>query len=301
MITTGAKFYFGLGFLLLVAAVLYGWTSGGVDWGLFPGHMGDLYFQLLGALTGGYKGAVGDHVGYSILLGGAAASTTVGAFVVAFRDADDKALAEVAGTTDAPAMQPVRSSNIWAPIAAFSVALIVLGIAVGTLFVIAGVVLLFIAVLEWTIYAWADRATGDHTVNAALRNQIMNPIEVPLFGVIVAGFVAVGISRLFLAIPKTSASFLFIGIASVIFVAAIALAAMPKVPAIAMRALLVIGAVGVLAVGIVGAATGTRHFHDEQEEFTVEGTGGGIGGGVVYGTAPTTTEPAGEMSGKKGE
>ena len=92
MITTGAKFYFGLGFLLLVAAVLYGWTSGGVDWGLFPGHLGDLYFEMLGALTLGYKGAVGDHLGFGVLLGGAAASTTIGSFMVAFRDADDKPL-----------------------------------------------------------------------------------------------------------------------------------------------------------------------------------------------------------------
>ena len=102
MITTGAKFYFGLGFLLLVAAVLYGWTSGGVDWGLFPGHMGDLYFQLLGALTMGYKGGVGDHVGYGILLGGSAVSTTMGAFMIAFRDSEAKAVAEVAGLPDAP-------------------------------------------------------------------------------------------------------------------------------------------------------------------------------------------------------
>ena len=50
MITTGAKFYFGLGFALLLGAVLYGWTSGGVDWDLFPGALGDSRSTRLGTV-----------------------------------------------------------------------------------------------------------------------------------------------------------------------------------------------------------------------------------------------------------
>lgn len=303
MITTGAKFYFGLGFLLLVAAVLYGWTSGGVDWGLFPGHLGDLYFEMLGALTLGYKGAVGDHLGYGVLLGGAAASTTIGSFMVAFRDADDKPLAEVAGLPTAPPLQPVSSSNVWATIGAFAVAVIAVGVATSGWFIIAGAVLLTIAALEWSMYAWADRATGDAAVNASLRNKIMNPIEVPLFGAIVALFIAVSISRLFLTVPKLSATWLFLGIAALIFVTAIALAAAPKVPKAAVRGLLAIAAIAVLAIGIAGAVSGPREFHNEDEEFTVEGTGGPEDL-YVYGQVPTTTAAVQEQSGhseKKGE
>jgi hypothetical protein len=293
MITTGAKFYFGLGFLLLVAAVLYGWSSGGVDWGLFPGHMGDLYFQLLGALTLGYKGAVGDHVGYGILLGGAATSTTIGAFVVAFRDADSKALAEVAGLPEAPPMQPVVSSNIWAPVAAFAVALAAIGAATNRWFLIAGLGLLAIAALEWTMYAWADRTTGDPAINAELRNKLMNPLEVPLFGVLVAGFVALGISRVFLAVPKLSASWIFIGVATLIFVVAILLSFVPKLSRGVLLGVVALGAVGVLAAGIAGISAGTREFHDETEEYRVAGTGSD-GGGVVYRTTSTVEAGAAE-------
>ena len=53
MITTGSKWFFGLGFVALVLAAAYGWTTGG---------------NGLGPLTAGYKGAVGDHFGYGILL-----------------------------------------------------------------------------------------------------------------------------------------------------------------------------------------------------------------------------------------
>ncbi len=288
MITTGAKFYFGLGFLLLVAAVLYGWTSGGVDWGLFPGHLGDLYFEMLGALTLGYKGAVGDHLGYGLLLGAAASSTTVGSFMVAFRDAEDKPLAEVAGLRTAPPLQRVVSSNVWATISAFAVAVIALGVAISRWFVLAGVVLLVIAALEWTIYAWADRATGDPDLNANLRDKIMNPIEIPLFGAIVAAFIALSISRLFLAIPRLSATWLFLGVAAVIFATAIGLSLLPKVPQAAMGGLLALAAIAVLVIGIVGAVNGAREFHHESEEFTVEGTGGPTEL-YVYGQVPTTT------------
>lgn len=298
MITTGAKFYFGLGFLLLVGAVLYGWTSGGVDWGLFPGHMGDMYFQLLGALTLGYKGGVGDHVGYGILLGGSAVSTTMGAFMVAFRDSEAKAVAEVAGLPEAPPLQPVATSNVWAPIAAFATAITAVGLATSGWFVIAGLGLLGIAALEWTMYAWADRTTGDWRVNAALRDRIMSPIEVPLFGAIVAGFVALGISRVFLSVPKLSATWLFMGIAAVIFIVAIVMSLAPRTSKNVLVGVLAIGAVAVLAGGVVGIVAGEREFHDETEERTVEGTGGF--GPRVYGTT-TTTEAAGEAEEGGGE
>ena len=68
MLTSGSKFFFGFGALLIVAAVLYGWTSGGVDWSLFPGDLGEMYFALMGAITAGYRGGVGDHLGYTILV-----------------------------------------------------------------------------------------------------------------------------------------------------------------------------------------------------------------------------------------
>ncbi|MFN0029403.1 MAG: hypothetical protein ACKV2O_19780 [Acidimicrobiales bacterium] len=300
MITTGAKFYFGLGFALVLGAVLYGWTSGGVDWDLFPGALGTLYFQLLGSVTLGYKGGVGDHVGYGILLGGAAVSITIGGFLVAFRDADDKPLAEVAGLSEAPPLRPVASPNHWAPLSAFAVALAAIGLATSGWFLLAGAVLGAVAMLEWAFYAWSDRASGDERMNAQLRAKLLNPIEVPLFGVLVAGFVAFGISRVFLAVPKLGATWLFMGIASVIFVIAIGLAAAPKVPRQALSALLVLGAIGVLAGGIAGTAAGEREFHDESEGSTIEG-GGGTGFPRVYGTPPTTTAAEGAATGAETE
>jgi hypothetical protein len=274
MFTTGFKFYFGLGFALLVGAMLYGWTSGGVDWGLWPGHMGDMYFAMLGALTLGYKGAVGDHFGYTVLLGGAAVGFTLGAFMVAFRDADAKAVAEVAGTAEAPRLQPVSTPNYWGPLGAFGIGVVALGVAISGWFVLAGIGVLALVAVEWAMSAWADRATGDPTLNARLRARVMNPVEIPVIGVLVVGFVGLGISRVYLATGKLSGVWISIGVAVLIFVSAIVVAAVPKATKNVLVGVVVISACAILAAGIVGAAVGERDFEKHGSEATEHGGGG---------------------------
>ena len=53
MLTTGSKFFFAVGIVALVAAAALGWTTDG---------------NGLGPLSAGYKGSVGDHLGYAILV-----------------------------------------------------------------------------------------------------------------------------------------------------------------------------------------------------------------------------------------
>lgn len=65
MITGEMKVLFTLGGALVGSAVIYGWISGGVDWSRIGSNPG----QLVGALSVGYKGPVGDHTGYAVLLG----------------------------------------------------------------------------------------------------------------------------------------------------------------------------------------------------------------------------------------
>ena len=89
MITTGSKWFFGLGFVSLVLAAAYGWTTGG---------------NGLGPLTVGYKGGVGDHFGYGILLSaGVSSASSWGRSPRPSRDADAAAVAQVAGTETVPA------------------------------------------------------------------------------------------------------------------------------------------------------------------------------------------------------
>jgi hypothetical protein len=300
MFTTGFKLYFGMGILFLLAAILYGWTSGGVDWGLFPSHLGTLYFALLGALTMGWRGGVGDHLGYTVFLAGAGAAFGLGAMVVAFRDADAKAVAEVAGTATAPRVRPPSSPSLFAPLAAFGVALIVLGLVTTLILTWAGFVVIGLASLEWVVQAWAERATGDYRVNRALRNRVINPIEVPVAGALIIGFVVFGISRVLLTLPKVASVWVTIGFAALIFVTAIALASVPRLTKPLLASVMVVGALAILVGGVVSAGRGERQFEQHETPPTPTTVPGQIipGGAVNKGTIPpaggsTTTAPHG--------
>ena len=222
MLTTGFKLYFGFGIVYLLAAVFYGWTSGGVDWSLFPSDLGTLYFAVQGALTLGWRGAVGDHLGYVVLLSGAIASFTLAGFMVAFRDNEAAAVAEAAGTERAPAYRAPTTSSLFVPVGAFGLAVLVLGVVTERVLLWAGLVIIGLVALEWVVQAWADRATGDARLNQRLRNRVMNPIEVPVAGLVIVGFVVFGISRMLLTVNKQASVWLTIGFAAAVFGIAVA-------------------------------------------------------------------------------
>ncbi len=87
MFTTGSKWFFGLGAVSFVLAVLYGYSTGG---------------DRLGPVTAGYWGAVGDHLGYTLLVSIGVAATFLGITSLMSRDANPRSLAELAGTDEAP-------------------------------------------------------------------------------------------------------------------------------------------------------------------------------------------------------
>ena len=152
MFTPGFKLYAGVGALFLLAAVLYAWTSGGVDWGLFPDNLGTLYYAVQGAVTAGWRGGVGDHLGYVVLLTGAGCAFTLGCVLVAFRDTDAKALAEVGGHQPGPPLprpRARRASSRRSPRSAWP--LLVLGLVTTQLLWWAGLLVLGLAALEWTV------------------------------------------------------------------------------------------------------------------------------------------------------
>lgn len=74
MFTTGFKFFFGLFLAFLSSAVLYGYTSGG---------------NHVGPISLGWKGGVGDHTGYGILLALAAVTLAISLLLIILRDLDE--------------------------------------------------------------------------------------------------------------------------------------------------------------------------------------------------------------------
>jgi len=251
MITTGAKFFFGLAALAIGAAVVLSWGAHG---------------GLTGALTGGMYGGVGDHTGYVVLIGAAVASLFAGGMIVAFRDADPEAQQAVARLDELPEVPAPRNASYWPILGAVAAGCAVVGLVSSSLLFIFGAILGIAVLLEWMVSAWSDRATGDPEVNQRIRNRTMNPIEIPVFGAIgVAAFVLC-ISRVLLSANEHGSAIVAMGVASLILAFASIYAVAPKAGRTIVATLAVLLAVGVIAGGVIGAAQGSRTYEKHEEE-----------------------------------
>ena len=85
MLTTGFKLWFGLCVLMVTAAVFAGYTTGGTE---------------TGPISLGWKGGVGNHVVYTLLMLGAASMAVMGIVSQAFRDSEPEAAIELLGVDE---------------------------------------------------------------------------------------------------------------------------------------------------------------------------------------------------------
>ncbi len=247
MIPTGFKLYAGIAFAALTAAAVGGYTSG-AGFGVGP-------------ISAGYKGGVGDHVSYVVLVGVAFVSIIVGTLLTVFRDADPEAVAQAMGTDVAPVGQRPVAASIWPIVAGIGLTLMIVGMAINTFLFGVGLVVLAIVAFEWTMTAWADRATGDPATNVALRNQLMGPFEVPLLGLLGGAVFVMAVSRIFIAYHGTGAVIIG-GVVSVIILAAAWL--MVSQPDMSKNIMTAIAGSIVAAVLVFGLFSLTQIEHDED-------------------------------------
>jgi hypothetical protein len=255
--TTGSKYFFGLALAALIAAAFYGGASAGHEVNLDT---------ILGVLTLGYKGRVGDHVGYSALVGVFVASLFIGCVSVAFRDAEAEAVAEVVGSETPPPATAPQGASYWPIVAAFGVGSVVIGLVVGSPLVVLGLGVLAAVAFEWAVRNWADRASADPALNRSIRNRVMYPIEVPVLSALGIAVFVLAVSRVLLAVPKFGAYLLFGLVPALILGVAWLLSTRPRLNPNVLAALLLAGGLAVLAGGVVGAAVGPRDVEPHEEE-----------------------------------
>ncbi|WP_426574761.1 hypothetical protein [Aquihabitans sp. McL0605] len=250
MFKTGSKFLYGLAAFGFVAAIAYAMAT--------DGHPFDKVGAILGPLSLGYKGYVGDHVGFTILVGLAFTAFFLAVLLSALRDTDAEAVAQDAGLEVVPAVPAPATVNYWPVVAAFSAAAVVLGLAVGSQLFVVGLIGATAATFEWTVRAWSDRATGDPEVNRGIRNRLMHPIEVPAIAILGIGGFVLAISRILLALPKTGSYLVFAIVPALIFGVGVLIVTKPKLSQSVIAALLLVGGFAVLAGGVAAAIHGER-------------------------------------------
>jgi len=275
MITRGSKFFYAAAVVGFLTAILYGFLTGAAAHSGVVGVFqdGDVVNSLVGPLTFGWKGWVGEHVGYSVLMGFAGVMAALGGFATAFRDGSADVLVQMEGGSPATAANPGVLTPIglsyWPLVGAFGVGVAVVGLAADPTLFVVGVVLLAIVAVSWTVRAWAERATGDTGTNRELRHDIMDPLEVPILSVITLAVIVLCVSRLLLALPQSAAVYVIILAAIIVFVLAFMLSSRPELKRPVVVAVLLVGGVVIIAAGIVGAVAGEQHTSEE---------GAGLGG-----------------------
>ena len=298
MITRGSKFFYGAAAVAFLTALVYGFVTGASANGgvLNVFSDGNLVNSIIGPISFGWKGWVGDQVGYSILMGFAGVMVVIGGMTSIFRDGSPEALAELQGATvekgeitgarvDLRVATP-QGLSFWPVLAAFSVGAAIVGLAVSSVLFVIGCIGLVVAGVEWTVKAWSERATGDPERNQAIRDHLMHPLEIPVGATLGIGLVIFSMSRILLAVSKVGAVFVIIILATVIFVVAIVLANRPHLKRSMMVGALLLFGVLIIGGGIVGGVAGPReaeHPDDEEKSLEVDptahtGTGGTAAG-----------------------
>jgi len=240
MFTTGSKFFFGLAAAAAAAGVVY-WVGTNLE-----------FFGVI------------------VLFSVAAVAAFLGGIIIAFRDADlDAATVEATSAADAEGAgrSPRVSPSIWPLVGAFGAGLMTIGLVYDRRWFLGGLVVLIATTIEWTVQAWSDRASDDPAYNARVRGRLMHPLEFPILGALSVILVIFGFSRVMLAIPKSAAVGVFIGLGALVLVIAAILSTPRKVSGAVFATVLALGGVGILTAGVVGASTGERdELHNHVEE-----------------------------------
>jgi hypothetical protein len=270
MITRGSKYFYGAALVGYLAALVYGFVTEAASQGgiaaLFTD--GGIVNAVVGPISFGWRGGVGDQIGYSILMGFAGIMAVLGGMSSAFRDGSPEALAEVqgariedgtlvVGAADLRIATPVGLSY-WPAIGALSLGAVIVGLATSPGLFLIGLAGVVVVTVEWTVRAWSERATGDPALNRQIRNRFMYPIEIPVGATLVIGVVVLAMSRILLAVPQTAAVFFIILLASAVFAVAILLANRPELKRSVLVGVLFFGVVALVAGGIAAAIVGPR-------------------------------------------
>lgn len=266
MFTTAFRFFAGLAVFSLIAAFAVGFTS----------QNQSLMNRVLGPLTLGWKGGVGNHFAYTFFVGLFAAAAALAGLLIAFRDADPDAEAQIVRMESVPLTRAPIGVNYLPALGALAFVLMLIGLATessGLTF--AAVAVMVVVAFTWTVRTWAERATGDDHTNAELYHRFIDPFRVPVISILLIGLVAIGLSRVLLSVSKIGSVWVFGLVALLFFLVAVLLALKPSSAKWVTTAVVVLGAIAIVAAGIAGAVIGERDIeHHGSETHSSEGAVG---------------------------
>lgn len=239
MITTGSKFFLGLSLYGFAAAIAYALASDN------------------------------EFLGMVLLATLGVAALFLGGLSLAFRDGNVATAAYPDGLPEGVSTigrGPLVSASLFPALGAFGAVLLVLGMVFDRWMVWAGTVVLVAAIVEWTVQSWSDRASDDAEYNRELRRGLMHPFEFPVLGLLGAGLIVFGFSRLMLTLTKNASVVVFILVAVAVLVIAGIMAGTKRIGGEVILATLMVGGIIVLTAGVISAVYGERGFEQHAPD-----------------------------------
>ncbi len=174
MITTGSKLLIGSAAAAWIFALVYGVAQDG---------------------TLGVLGLISAAVALSLLAG-------INLFV---GDSNISAMDHAAFESAAAAQATARPS-LWPLLVALGATTMTLGLVTNHTFFTLGLIAVVAGALEWLVQGWSERASGEQSYNAAARNLLADPLELPVAAAIGAAVVVYAFSRVMLGLPTSTAT-----------------------------------------------------------------------------------------------
>lgn len=242
MFTTGSKLFLGATFLSIVAAAVYGMSTGGAD-----GSLG-----VLGLLSAAFGFALMFGINYYA------------------KDGNVSAMSESA-TTESPAARPPVEHSMWPALAAAGVGAIAVGAVSKPIVFKAGVVMVLAAGIEWMVRCWSERASADSGYNAGLRKRMLQPIEFPVLASAGLAVIIYSFSRIMLWIDKSGGPVVFIIAGALVLFGGFIFASKPSIKKGVVAGVCTIATLGLVSTGAVMAVDGQRTIEEHPTTETDNG------------------------------
>lgn len=222
MFTTGSKLFLGGTALAIVAAVVWGNTTGG-------------------------------QVGWTAVIG-LLSLVCVAAFlfgiVYFIKDGSVRGLAPGQSTTANATRRPANVS-IWPAVTAIGVGVTVVGAETYPPVFKLGIVLMLAGGAEWMVQAWSERVSADTAFNSSIRKRVAHPFEFPILAAVLIGVMIYSFSRIMLGLDKNGGRATFLIVGSIVLLIGF-LAANSS----GMRKGVVVGVAAIGLLGLVGVGGG---------------------------------------------
>lgn len=165
-------------------------------------------------------------------------------------------------TTTSAAAQGRPGNSMWPIVGALGGALLVIGVVATPVVFKAGIVVLLIALFEWLVQAWSERASSDRRFNATIRGRVMHPLEFPVLGAVGLAVIIYSFSRIMLFLSKESGPAVFIVVAALITVGGFLFASKASIKTSVVAGICTIATLGLVSTGAVMAIDGERSMHE---------------------------------------